>query len=308
MPSLSLFLSQMFNGLTAGLLLALISAGLTIIYGTLGVVNFAHGALFVVGAYVGYAVYGTTQSFVLAVAVGALVALVVGLILERGLVRLFYDRPPEDQILVTFGVAIILVEIMWPKERILEVYLNIAQFGRGIFGGVNLSVPTPEWGQGIVHLGSLIYPKYRFETLFISAGTLLVLYLMLYRTKIGLIVRAGIEDSLMVSMLGINVKRAFFIVFGLGAMVAGYAGTIDAPIVTLQPDMGFRILIDSFVVVVIGGIGSFQGAIVGGIIAGEILSLTAMFDPAYSQVMLFVAMALVLIFRPQGIMGVEGRE
>jgi branched-chain amino acid transport system permease protein len=291
MPSLSLFLSQMFNGLTAGLLLALISAGLTIIYGTLGVVNFAHGALFVVGAYVGYAVYGTTQSFVLAVAAGALVALVVGLILERGLVRLFYDRPPEDQILVTFGVAIILVEIM-----------------RGIFGGVNLSVPTPEWGQGIVHLGSLIYPKYRFETLFISAGTLVVLYLMLYRTKIGLIVRAGIEDSLMVSMLGINVKRAFFIVFGLGAMVAGYAGTIDAPIVTLQPDMGFRILIDSFVVVVIGGIGSFQGAIVGGIIAGEILSLTAMFDPAYSQVMLFVAMALVLIFRPQGIMGVEGRE
>ena len=291
MPSLSLFLSQMFNGLTAGLLLALISAGLTIIYGTLGVVNFAHGALFIVGAYVGYAVYGGTQSFVLAVAAGALVALVVGLILERGLVRLFYDRPPEDQILVTFGVAIILVEIM-----------------RGIFGGVNLSVPTPEWGQGIVHLGSLIYPKYRFETLFISAGTLLVLYLMLYRTKIGLIVRAGIEDSLMVSMLGINVKRAFFIVFGLGAMVAGYAGTIDAPIVTLQPDMGFRILIDSFVVVVIGGIGSFQGAIVGGIIAGEILSLTAMFDPAYSQVMLFVAMALVLIFRPQGIMGVEGRE
>jgi len=291
MPSLSLFLSQMFNGLTAGLLLALISAGLTIIYGTLGVVNFAHGALFVVGAYVGYAVYGTTQSFVLAVAVGALVALVVGLILERGLVRLFYDRPPEDQILVTFGVAIILVEIM-----------------RGIFGGVNLSVPSPEWGAGIVHLGSLIYPKYRFETLFISAGTLLVLYLLLYRTKIGLIVRAGIEDSLMVSMLGINVKRAFFVVFGLGAMVAGYAGTIDAPIVTLQPDMGFRVLIDSFVVVVIGGIGSFQGAIVGGIIAGEILSLTAMFDPSYSQVMLFVAMALVLIFRPQGIMGVEGRE
>ena len=291
MPSLSLFLSQMFNGLTAGLLLALISAGLTIIYGTLGVVNFAHGALFVVGAYAGYAVYGVSQSFVLAVLAGALVALVVGLILERGLVRLFYDRPPEDQILVTFGVAIILVEIV-----------------RGIFGGANLSVPTPAWGQGITHIGSLIYPMYRFETLFISAGTLLALYLLLYRTKLGLIVRAGIEDSLMVSMLGINVRRAFFVVFGLGAMVAGYAGTIDAPIVTLQPDMGFRVLIDSFVVVVIGGIGSFPGAIVGGIIAGEILSLTSMFDPAYSQVMLFVAMALVLIFRPQGIMGVEGRE
>lgn len=291
MPSLSLFLSQLFNGLTAGLLLALISAGLTIIYGTLGVVNFAHGALFVVGAYAGYATYGVTDSFVAAVAAGAVAALIVGLAIERGLVRLFYKRPPEDQILVTFGVAVILVEIV-----------------RGIFGGVNLSVATPTWGQGIAHVGSLIYPLYRLQTLFISAGTLLVLYLVLYRTRLGLVVRAGIEDSLMVGMLGINVKRTFMMVFGVGAMVAGYAGMIDAPIVTLQPDMGFRILIDSFVVVVIGGIGSFPGAILGGIIAGEILSLTSMFDPSYSQVMLFIAMALILIFRPQGLMGVEGRE
>jgi branched-chain amino acid transport system permease protein len=291
MPSLSLFLSQLFNGLASGLLLALISTGLTIIYGTLGVVNFAHGALFVVGAYAGYVVYGLTHSFVIAVVAGALVSLVVGLIIERGLVRLFYGRPPEDQILVTFGVAIILVEIV-----------------RGIFGGVSLSVPTPVWGHGIAHIGTLIYPLYRLQTLFISAGTLLVLYFVLYRTSLGLIVRAGIEDSLMVNILGINVKRIFLIVFGLGAMAAGYAGVIDAPIVTLSPDMGFRVLVDSFVVVVIGGVGSFPGAIVGGIIAGEILSLTSMFDPAYSDVMLFVVMALVLIFRPQGIMGQEGRE
>jgi branched-chain amino acid transport system permease protein len=291
MPSLSLFLSQLFNGLASGLLLALISTGLTIIYGTLGVVNFAHGALFVVGAYAGYVVFGLTHSFVIAVIAGALVSLVVGLIIERGLVRLFYGRPPEDQILVTFGVAIILVEIV-----------------RGIFGGVSLSVPTPVWGQGIAHIGTLIYPLYRLQTLFISAGTLLVLYFVLYRTSLGLIVRAGIEDSLMVNILGINVKRIFLIVFGLGAMAAGYAGVIDAPIVTLAPDMGFRVLVDSFVVVVIGGVGSFPGAIIGGIIAGEILSLTSMFDPAYSDVMLFVVMALVLIFRPQGIMGQEGRE
>lgn len=291
MPSLSLFLSQLFNGLASGLLLALISTGLTIIYGTLGVVNFAHGALFVVGAYAGYVVYGLTHSFVIAVVAGALVSLVVGLIIERGLVRLFYGRPPEDQILVTFGVAIILVEIV-----------------RGIFGGVSLSVPTPVWGHGIAHIGTLIYPLYRLQTLFISAGTLLVLYFVLYRTSLGLIVRAGIEDSLMVNILGINVKRIFLLVFGIGAMAAGYAGVIDAPIVTLAPDMGFRVLVDSFVVVVLGGVGSFPGAIIGGIIAGEILSLTSMFDPAYSDVMLFVAMALVLIFRPQGIMGQEGRE
>lgn len=291
MPSMSLFLSQLFNGLASGLLLALISTGLTIIYGTLGVVNFAHGALFVVGAYAGYTTYTLTGSFILAIVVGALVALVVGLIIERGLVRLFYGRPPEDQILVTFGVAIILVEIV-----------------RGIFGGVSLSVPTPVWGHGIAHIGTLIYPLYRLQTLFISAGTLIVLYFVLYRTSLGLIVRAGIEDSLMVNILGINVKRIFLVVFGIGAMAAGYAGVIDAPIVTLAPDMGFRVLVDSFVVVVIGGVGSFPGAIVGGIIAGEILSLTSMFNPAYSDVMLFVVMALVLVLRPQGIMGQEGRE
>ncbi|MEO6959251.1 MAG: branched-chain amino acid ABC transporter permease [Burkholderiaceae bacterium] len=291
MPSMSLFLSQLFNGLATGLLLALISTGLTIIYGTLGVVNFAHGALFVVGAYAGYTTYGLTDSFVLAIAAGAVTALVVGLIIERGVVRLYYSRPPEDQILVTFGLGIILVELV-----------------RGIYGGVSLSVPAPSWGQGVVHIGTLIYPLYRFQTVFIAAGTLAALYFVLYRTSLGLIVRAGIEDSLMVNILGINVKRVFLLVFGIGAMAAGYAGAIDSPIVTLAPDMGFRILVDSFVVVVIGGVGSFPGAIIGGIIAGEILSLTSMFDPAYSDVMLFVVMALVLIFRPQGIMGQEGRE
>lgn len=291
MPSMSLFLSQLFNGLATGLLLALISTGLTIIYGTLGVVNFAHGALFVVGAYAGYTAYGITESFVIAIVVGALFTLFVGLVIERGLMRLYYERPPEDQILVTFGIGMILVEIV-----------------RSIYGGVSLSMPTPPWGQGIVHLGSLIYPLYRLQALGIAAATLLVLYYVLYRTSLGLVVRAGIEDSQMVNILGINVKRTFLLVFGIGAMAAGYAGVIDSPIVTLAPDMGNRILVDSFVVVVIGGVGSFPGAIVGGIIAGQILSLTSMFDPAYSDVMLFVVMALVLIFRPQGLMGQEGRE
>lgn len=291
MPSMPLFLSQLFNGLAQGLLLALISTGLTIIYGTLGVINFAHGALFVVGAYAGFVVFGLTQSFVLAVLVGSLAALLVGLAMERGLVRLFYGRPPEDQLLVTFGIGIILVEII-----------------RGIFGGLSQSMPTPPWGQGVAHIGSLIYPLYRLQVLVISAISLLGLYIVLYRTSLGLIVRAGIEDALMVNMLGINVRRAFLLVFGIGSMAAGYAGMINSPIVSLSPDMGTRVLVDSFVVVVIGGVGSFPGAIVGGIIAGEILSLTSMFNPAYSDVMLFVVMALVLIFRPQGLMGQEGRE
>ncbi len=291
MPSMPLLLSQLFNGLALGLLLALTSTGLTIIYGTLGVVNFAHGAIFVVGAYAGYSAYGATGSFVAAIAAGSLVALVLGLVLERGIVRLFYGRPPEDQILVTFGIGIVLVEII-----------------RGIYGGISQRVPQPPWGEGVVNMGFVIYPLYRLDVLAISALTLAGLYLVLYRTKLGLIVRAGIEDSLMVSMLGINVRRAFLLVFGIGAMAAGYAGVINSPIVSLTPDMGSRVLVEAFVVVVIGGVGSFPGAVVGGIVAGEILSLTSIVNPAWSDVMLFAAMALVLILRPQGLMGIEGRE
>ncbi|MGN6528977.1 MAG: branched-chain amino acid ABC transporter permease [Burkholderiaceae bacterium] len=291
MPALPLVLSQLFNGLAEGLLLALISTGLTIIYGTLGIINFAHGALFVCGAYAGLLVFNATGSFLLAALAGGLVALVLGLLMERGVVQLFYGRPPEDQLLVTFGIGIVFVEIV-----------------RSIFGGVGLSVSTPAWGQGVANLGFLIYPLYRLEILGISAATLAVLYVVLYRTRLGLIVRAGIEDAQMVNVLGINVKRAFLLVFGLGTMAAGYAGVIDSPIESLTPDMGARVLVDSFVVVVIGGVGSFPGAIFGGVIAGEIMSLTSMFDPAYSYVMLFAVMALVLILRPQGLMGQEGRE
>ncbi|HEX7689484.1 MAG TPA: branched-chain amino acid ABC transporter permease [Burkholderiaceae bacterium] len=291
MPALPLVLSQLFNGLAEGLLLALISTGLTIIYGTLGIINFAHGALFVCGAYAGLLVFNATGSFLLAALAGGLVALVLGLLMERGVVQLFYGRPPEDQLLVTFGIGIVFVEVV-----------------RSIFGGVGLSVSTPAWGQGVANLGFLIYPLYRLEILGISAATLAVLYVVLYRTRLGLIVRAGIEDAQMVNVLGINVKRAFLLVFGLGTMAAGYAGVIDSPIESLTPDMGARVLVDSFVVVVIGGVGSFPGAIFGGVIAGEIMSLTSMFDPAYSYVMLFAVMALVLILRPQGLMGQEGRE
>jgi branched-chain amino acid transport system permease protein len=168
-------------------------------------------------------------------------------------------------------------------------------------------VPTPDWGQGVVNLGSLIYPLYRVEALGIAVATLVVLYFLLYHTRLGLVVRAGIEDSLMVNLLGINVQRAFLVVFGVGAMAAGFAGVVDSPILSLDPDMGMRILIESFVVVVIGGIGSFPGAVLGGLIAGVILSVTSVFDPQYSQVVLFAVMALVLLLRPRGLLGVEGR-
>jgi branched-chain amino acid transport system permease protein len=283
--------AQLFNGLVLGSLLVVVAMGLTIIFGALGVVNFAHGALYMIGAYAGYATYLETRSFVLAMAAGALLVLAVGVAMERALIRLYYARPPEDQILVTFGVGIVLVEIV-----------------RLIFGGVSRQTAQPAWGNGIVNLGVTYYPLYQVEVLGIVAVTLVLLYLLLYRTKLGLIVRAGIEDPLIVGILGINVNRTFLVVFGLGAMAAGFAGVINSPIVSVDPDMGGPILVQCFVVVVIGGVGSFWGAVAGGLIAGEALALTTMVAPDYANVMLFAAMALILIVRPQGLFGVQSRR
>ncbi|MBV9966295.1 MAG: branched-chain amino acid ABC transporter permease [Alphaproteobacteria bacterium] len=285
------FLSQLFNGLAAGALLALISSGLTIIYGTLGVLNLAHGAMFMLGGYAGYIAFQATGSFVVAIAAGALFLVVLGIALEILVLRHFYDRPPEDQLLVTFGIGIVIVELV--------------RFG---FGSLSRSVPPPSWAGGVTPLGFLIYPTYRLVVMGIAAVALGIIYLVLYRTRLGMIVRAGIEDSGMVDMLGINVYRVFMVVFGIGAMAAGFAGIVNAPVVSLTPDIGESILVQTFVVVVIGGVGSFPGAILGGLIAGEILSLTSMIDPAYPGVMLFAAMTLVLLLRPQGLLGALGRE
>jgi branched-chain amino acid transport system permease protein len=281
----------MFNGLVLGALLALISSGLTIIYGTLGVLNLAHGAMFMLGGYAGYVAFSYTQSFLLAVIAGALFVMIVGLAMERVVIRHFYGRPHEDQILVTFGLGICIVEIV-----------------RYFFGSLSKIVPPPLWATGISSLGFMFYPTYRLIVVGIVAVALLALYLVLYRTRVGMIVRAGIEDSTMVDALGINVYRVFMVVFGIGAMAAGFAGIVNAPVVSLTPDMGEAILVQTFVVVVIGGVGSFPGAVLGGLIAGEIISITTMVNPGYSYVMLFAVMTLVLLLRPQGLLGAAGRE
>ena len=285
------FVSQLFNGLALGALLALISSGLTIIYGTLGVLNLAHGAMFMLGGYAGFAAYKATGSYVVAVAAGTLFLLVVGMVMERLVIRHFYKRPHEDQLLVTFGLGICFVELV-----------------RLIFSSDSQVVPPPKLFAGITNLHFMFYPTYRLAVVGIVAIALLVLFLVLYRTRLGLIVRAGIEDSVMVDSLGINVDRVFMVVFGIGAMAAGFAGIVNAPVVSLTPEVGEAILVQTFVVVVIGGVGSFPGAILGGLISGEIISLTSMVDPAYAYVMLFAAMTLVLMLRPHGLLGVKGRE
>lgn len=290
MPDFQLIAAQLLNGVALGSILALVALGLTIIFGLLGFVNFAHGALFTIGAYAGWLTYTKTGSFVAGIGAALVSCFIVGIVIERILIRLYYHRPKEDQILVTFGLSIVLVEIM-----------------RAIFTGKSQLLSTPSWGSGVVNLAGIFYPQYRLEVIAIVGVTLVVIYFLIYKTRIGLVVRAGIDDALIVNILGIDVKRTFLLVFALGAALAGLSGIIDGPLLAVNPDMGTDVLIQSFVVIVIGGVGSFGGAVLGGLIAGEIISIATVFVPDYAQVLLYVAMAAVLILRPQGLLGVEGR-
>ena len=285
------FISQCFNGLVLGALLALISSGLTIIYGTLGVLNLAHGAMFMLGGYAGWVAYTYSGSFIVAVAAGSLFVMLVGVVVERAIIRYFYTRPHEDQLLVTFGLGIVFVEAV-----------------RFYFGSLSKITPPPPSLVGITDLGFMLYPTYRIALLGIITVALIALFAVLYKTRIGMIVRAGIEDAVMVDVLGIDVYKVFMLVFGIGAVAAGFAGIVYAPVVAIAPDVGEGFLVQTFVVVVIGGVGSFPGAVLGGLIAGQIISITSMFDPAYSYVMLFAAMVVVLVVRPYGLLGTKGRE
>ena len=210
------FISQLFNGLALGALLALISSGLTIIYGTLGVLNLAHGAMFMMGGYAGFVAFQYTHSFLVAVIAGSLFVMLVGIVMERVIIRRFYHRPHEDQLLVTFGLGICFVEIV-----------------RLIFSSNSQIVPPPALFQGITNLGFMFYPTYRLAVVGIVAVALLALFVVLYRTRLGMVVRAGIEDAVMVDSLGIDVYKVFTLVFGVGAMAAGFAGIVNAPVVSI---------------------------------------------------------------------------
>jgi branched-chain amino acid transport system permease protein len=255
------------------------------------VLNLAHGAMFMLGGYAGWVAYSYSGSFIVAVIAGSLFVMLVGVLMEGLIIRHFYTRPSEDQLLVTFGLGIVFVETV-----------------RFLFGSLSKTVPPPAALAGITPLGFMVYPTYRVALLAIVTVALTALYFVLYRTRIGIIVRAGIEDSVMVDSLGIDVYKIFMLIFGIGAMAAGFAGIVNAPVVSISPDVGESILVQTFVVVVIGGVGSFPGAVLGGLIAGEIISITSMFNPGYAYVMLFVAMTLVLVVRPYGLLGVAGRE
>ena len=276
---------QLLDGFIRGLVYVAIALGLTIVFGMLRLVNFAHGAFYAIGAYVGLIVaerYGLAAALLAAPLAVALFAVVF----DRVLLRFFYERDSTAQILVTFGVAIVVEESL-----------------RLIFGGTTRSFPVPDALSGSLNLGFTQYPTYR---LCFAAGIVvivLLVWLFIERTNYGLIVRAGIRDRTMVQLLGGNVQLASTIVFALGAGVAGLVGAAASPIYSVDPSTGFSFLVPAFVVVVIGGLGSFWGAVLGGLLVGELQSLTTLILPAASDVVIYVAMALVLLVRPSGLLG-----
>jgi len=282
-------LTQMFNGLVLGMILVLISLGLSIIFGMMGIVNFAHGDLLLVGVYVAWTVTEMTGNIIAGFLVAPIAVAGLGLVVERFLLQRTYDHGPLLQLLLTFGLAEFLrgsVQLVW--------------------GSTGKEFQTPEWGTGMIDLVAFNYPAYRLFVITAAAAIVLATYLFITRTDIGLIIRAGTQDREMVGTLGLEVSRVFLIVFALGAALAGIAGALIGPIRGANPTLGVDLLIPSFVVVVIGGIGSFRGSIVAGVLVGELIVLTGLVFSSASQVVIFVLMAIILWVRPRGLFGREG--
>jgi branched-chain amino acid transport system permease protein len=286
---LSVLYAQMFTGLVLGGILVMLAIGLSLIFGLMTVVNFSHGALYMLGAYFGVFLLGLTKSFVVALVFAPIMVGIVGLVMERFLIRRLYGRSPDDPLLLTFGLSLILIEAV-----------------RIIWGKIGLQMDPPRALAGAVNLGFMMFPSYRLLVLGITALVLVALWLFLTRTNLGLIIRAGSRDSLMVRALGIDVGRIWLIVFGIGTALAGLGGVLAGPMRSVSAEMGVTMVIESFVVVVVGGMGSLLGAVVSGLLIGQVVALTTLFAPKLSEIMVFVVMAIVLLVRPSGLFGEAG--
>ncbi len=305
--SASLFLIQMLNGLQYGVVLFLIAAGLTLVFGVMGFINLAHGVQYMVGAYLLYAFDQWTGSFWAALVLAMLGALAIGLVLEFLIFRHLYDRDHLYQVLATFGIIL---------------FLNEA--AKVLFGPTTLTIAVPDALSGSIQLTeALRYPVYRVAAIGAGLGVALGLWYLVTRTRVGMLIRAGATNPDTVSALGVDVRRLFMIVFGFGAMLAGFAGAIAAPIFAIQPGMGDNLLIVAFVVIIVGGVGSVRGAFVAALIIGLIDTLgrsvvtdvlRLVFDasaanqigPAIASMLIYILMAAILFFRPQGLFPATG--
>ena len=301
----SLFFAQLLNGFQLGVLLFLMAAGLTLVLGIMNCVNLTHGSLFMMGAYFAAAMYGWTDSFVLAALAAIAGTLVLGMVIERTVLARLYARNHLYQVLATFGLILFFNEV-----------------ARIIWGQAPIFMSVPEALSGTINLFGLPYPSYRFAIIGVGLLVGLALYLVIHRTRIGMLIRAGASDSAMVSALGTNIVLINSLVFGVGAALAGLAGLMAAPILSVQPGMGDPILILTLVVLVTGGIGSIRGAFYGALLVGIVdtigraflpsllremvdRSLAQAAGPAIASILIYLLMAIVLAIRPEGLFPVK---
>ena len=302
-----LLLEQTLNGFQFGILLFLLAAGLTLIFGIMDLINLAHGSLYMMGAYFAATFTQWTDSFLLGAMLALLASMLFGVILEVIALRTLYTRSHLDQVLATFG---------------LILFLN--EFVRLIWGPIGLDIPLPDVLNDSLELFfGIRYPAFRLAIIVVGIAVAFLLYLLVSHTKIGMLIRAGASNRQMVSALGVNIKLLYTIVFGLGAALAGLAGLMAAPIMTVEIGMGEGILMITFVVIVIGGVGSIRGAFVAALLVGfidtvgrsflpDILGLFLSNDfadtaaPAISSMLIYVLMAIILAIRPQGLFPPKG--
>jgi branched-chain amino acid transport system permease protein len=281
---------QLFTGLSLGMLYVLLALGLSIVFGLLTVVNFAHGAMYMWGAYAGVSTMAITGNFWLSLIAAPLVMGLYGLLVERTLIRPLYGRDINYPLLLTFGLQFIMIEIV-----------------RIFWGTSDYPFPAPEsLSMPLNFFDVFFFPAYRLFVIGLTLVICIVLWFFLEKTNLGLIIRAGTRDPLMVRALGIDMSRIWWLVFGIGSALAGIAGVLAAPIRSVFPEMGLAMLVECFVVVVVGGMGSLKGAILAGIIMGEASSLTTLFYPQMADIVIFLVMAVVLLIRPSGLFGKAG--
>ena len=279
------FFIQLLNSVQYGLLLFLLAAGLTLIFGIMGVVNLAHGSFYMLGAYMAYALTGAWDNLALAILAGALISISLGWLLEKLLFRHFYHRSHLDQVLLTFGLIYIFEEL------------------RSMLWGDDVhSVGIPavlDWS--IQLTDTLSYPAYRLFMLAICTALALGLWLLISKTKLGMRIRAGAFNSDMAQTLGINIVRLHSLVFAMGVALAALAGMLIAPLSSVYPHMGSQVLIMCFVVVVIGGIGSVRGALTAALLVGLVDTFGKVLLPQFASMLVYVLMALVLLYKPEGL-------
>ena len=303
-----LFMEQCLNGLQLGLLLFLLAAGLTLIFGIMDLVNLAHGSFYMIGAYFMATFMLLTGDFVLSAALGFAATLLVGMAVEVIAIRRLYGRDHLDHVLGTFGLILFFNELV-----------------RLIWGPAGMNVPLPAWlNTSFRILPGVDYPTYRVAIIAVTLAVALFMYVLVMRTKIGMLIRAGATNREMVSALGVNINLLYTLVFGLGAGLAGLAGLMQAPILTVQIGMGENILILAFVVIIIGGIGSIRGAFIAALMVGlidtvgrgflpDLLALllnprsASAISPAMSSMLIYLLMAVVLVLRPEGLFPVSNK-